>query len=129
MQEQVTKKDEKKPISNTVLSDENVVLTQKDLKLNKIKWSDLVFQLRIDEVKILELVYLPSSKPITFKEIDKQIRRLNLCTKTARRKVKKLEELGLIEVIKSYGLFINPIYKIENNAIELIRQCKLKFGL
>ena len=105
------------------------LLKKEELPISTIQWSNLIFDMKVDEVLILQLLYSPQPKPMTLKEIDRRVRKLNLCSKTVRRKISKLEEIGLIKTVNSYGLFVYPIPDLINNVAELINQCKKRFNI
>ena len=94
-----------------------------------INWESLIFSLKYHEVKILELIYLPESKPVTFKRIKLLFSRMNYCEKTARRKLKKLENTGLIKIVNSGVLLISPVVMLESNIIKLVKQCMMRYGM
>jgi hypothetical protein len=94
-----------------------------------INWENLIFNLKYHEIKVLELIYLPEPKPVTFKRIRMFFLKMNYCEMTARRKLKKLENIGLIKVINSGVLLINPVNGLQNNVIKLIRQCMIRYGM
>ncbi|OVE80505.1 hypothetical protein BVY01_00200 [bacterium I07] len=80
-----------------------------------INWEELLFKLRHLEIRILECLYLPESKPLTLEGLIQKTCRLGYSSKTIRRKIKRLESLGLITVIHSTVMIINPVLKLEKN--------------
>jgi len=86
------------------------------LPQSHINWEDLLFQLRHLEIRILELIYLPESKPLALDTIIQKTTRLGYSARTIRRKIHKLETLGLIHVIRSTIMIINPIFEIQKNV-------------
>ena len=81
--------------------------------LNNINWEDLLFQLRHLEIRILELIYLPESKPLDLNTLIKKANKLGYSDRTIRRKIQNLETLGLIRMIRSTIMIINPILELE----------------
>ena len=94
-----------------------------------INWAELIFQLKIEEVLILKLLYLPQPKSLTFTEVERRLRKLNVCRKTLRARIRRLQASGLLETVNSYGLFIYPKQGIERHVYELIRKCNHRFSI
>ena len=80
-----------------------------------IDWEDLLFSLQHVEVRILELIYLPEAKPYAFGMLCQRIKKIGCSTRTIRRKINKLEAMGLIHVVRSTIMIINPILKLQKN--------------
>lgn len=93
------------------------------------RWVDLVFALDVGHVRVLELIYTPEAQPKAFKDIEVQLRRLNYSRRSARHRVDFLAGQGLVRLVNSFVLFVNPVIGIEKDVTKLIRQCKIKFGL
>jgi len=100
-----------------------------DPGIKAIKWRDLVFELSLEEVMILKLLYTPGPKSLVFVELERRLRKLNRSEKTIRNKIKKLERKGLLETVNSYGLFIYSVPDLEQQVYELIRQCSQRFTI
>ena len=90
-------------------------------------WEQLVRQLGFLDIKILENLYLPAATTTYFDALLKKLYRLNVKRTAIRNHVRKLEELGLIETIKSGLLLVNSISDIQDNARKLIVRCKLRW--
>ena len=104
------------------LSDQIKARIKQDSKTtikSTIDWNELLFDLRHLEIRILELVYFPESKPITFATLSNKLNRLNYCERTLRRKIQNLESHGLIKVIHSTIMIINPVISHEQNIRNL----------
>ena len=86
---------------------------------NVIDWEDLLFSLRHLEIRILELVYLPESKPLALNTIIEKTTKLSFSERTIRRRIKRLKDLGLIRVIDSTIAIINPVIELEKNVRNL----------
>jgi len=80
-----------------------------------IHWDDLLFELRHLEIRILGLVYLPEPKSLALGTIIQKTAKLGYSTRTVRRKIRRLEILGLIQVIRSTIMIINPVLNLEKN--------------
>ena len=78
-------------------------------------WEALLLTYRHLDIKILEVIYLPQAKPLTFNELYSRISRLNFCSKTVRRRLKKLEDDGLVRTFNSTITFINPMVELEKS--------------
>ena len=98
----------------------NVNLIKSKNSLQKdIDWEDLVFNLRHIEIRILEIIYLPEPKPLALNTLFQKTKRLNYSERTIRRKIHKLETLGLINVVRSTIMIINPILNLHKNIKKL----------
>ena len=86
---------------------------------NEIDWEDLLWSLRHLEIRILELLYLPEPKPLALGTLAQRTRNLNYSERTIRRKIQKLERAGLIKVIRSTIMIINPITSLRKNIQNL----------
>ena len=87
---------------------------------DSINWENFLFQLRHLEIRILELIYLPESKPLDLNTLIKKANKLGYSDRTIRRKIQNLETLGLIRMIRSTIMIINPILELEKNIQKLI---------
>jgi len=81
----------------------------------EINWEELLFDLRHLEIRILELIYLPEPRTFALGKFIQKIKKLNYSEKTIRRKLKNLENLGLIQVIRSTIMIINPVLDLAKN--------------
>ena len=99
--------------SNQTITETN--LNSKHPGQNNIDWEDLLFELRHLEIRILEIIYLPEPKPLAFSTLVQRTKGLNYSVRTLRRKIHKLETLGLIDVIRSTVMIINPILNLQKN--------------
>ena len=90
-------------------------IRSKHLRQSNIDWEELVFHLRHLEIRILEIIYLPESRPLALGTLIQRTKRLNYSERTIRRKIHKLESLGLINVIRSTVTIINPILNMHKN--------------
>jgi len=86
---------------------------------NNINWEDLLFNLRHLEIRMLELIYLPEPKPLTLGTLIQRIKKMGYSNRTIRRKIHRLEKLGLIRVIRSTVMIINPIFELQKNIKNL----------
>ena len=66
------------------------------------------------------MVYLPNAEPIPFKKVYFQFARMNYSKRTARRKIAKLEKLGLISTVRTLIGIIQPIIPAAPNIKNLI---------
>ena len=89
------------------------------LPKDNINWEDLLFCLRHLEIRMLELIYLPEPKPLAMGILIQKTRKLGYSARTIRRKIHKLERLGLIRVIRSTIMIINPILELQKNIKNL----------
>ena len=85
----------------------------------RVDWNDLLFELRHLDIRILELVYFPESKPMAFSTLANKIGKLNYCERTLRRRIQNLEKFGLLRVVRSTIMIINPIIQHEQNIRNL----------
>jgi len=92
---------------------------KKSNQTENIDWEELVFSLRHLEIRILEIIYLPEPIPMAFGTLIQRARGLNYSERTLRRKILKLENLGLINVIRSAVILINPIIDLEKRIKSL----------
>ena len=93
----------------------NNSLSDQQFSISELDWEELLFDLRHVEVRILELLYIPKSKPLAFGTLVQKINKLNVCERTIRRKLERLEKRGLIKVVHSTISIINPIIEYEKN--------------
>ncbi len=99
--------------SNQTITETN--LNSKHPGQNNIDWEDLLFELRHLEIRLLEIIYLPEPKPLAFRTLVQRTKGLNYSARTLRRKIHTLETLGLIDVIRSTVMIINPILNLQKN--------------
>lgn len=90
-------------------------LRSKHLHQHIIDWEELVFHLRHLEIRILEKLYLPEPRPQALGTLIQRTKKLYYSERTIRRKIHKLESLGLINVIRSTVTIINPILNMHKN--------------
>lgn len=82
---------------------------------------ELLKDLHALQIDVLENLYA-NSRVITFQHLKKIFSlRYNVSDKTLRRRIDKLEEMGLIESIKSYEKLIRPIPKIKDELLHAIQ--------
>lgn len=101
-------------ISDQIKNEKN-----QDIKLprqDNVHWDDLLFELRHLEIRILELIYLPEPKSLALGTLMQKTIKLGYSTRTVRRKIQKLETLGLIHVVRSTIMIINPVLSLEKNV-------------
>ncbi|MEW6040589.1 MAG: HTH domain-containing protein [Elusimicrobiota bacterium] len=92
-------------------------------------WEHLVHRIGFLDIKILENLYIPSATTTYFNALLKKMNRLNVKRTAIRNHIDKLEELGLIETIKSGILLVNSIPEIQDNVKKLIIRCKLRWDI
>ena len=112
----------KRKMGVSQLSDQQArIVEQKTITTSQdqIAWEDLLWNLRHLEIRILELIYLPEAKPLAFGILVKKLKGLNYSERTIRRKIQKLEILGLASVIRSTITIINPIMAVQKNIQNL----------
>ena len=103
-------------------------ILQKHAAFNEAEqWEQLVCELHFLDIKILEYVYLRCQGAIYFNALLKSISKFNVKRTAVRNHIAKLEELGLIETIKSGMLFVNSIPEISENVKKLILKSKLRW--
>jgi len=90
-------------------------LRSKHLRQNSIDCEELVFHLRHLEIRILEIIYLPEPRPLALGTLIQRTKKLYYSERTIRRKIHKLEKLGLFNVIRSTVTIINPILNKHKN--------------
>ena len=99
------------------------------LHSKEIFWELLLQNLRFSDMKILEHMYLPEIKNLAFLELEKTMKIFQIKRSSLRRKIEKFDRLGLIICLKSGFLFIRGEFKIQKNMVNLIKLCKIKFGM
>lgn len=104
-----------KEIMNVLVEDHIEVSADAQL----IDWEDLVFKLRDHEIAILAMVYLPEAHPVIYRHVYARLQRMNYSMKTARRKIQKLSQMGLIVTIRTVIGIINPV--LDETMVKNIR--------
>lgn len=94
-----------------------------------IDWDKLICELDPLATKILKAIYQPSATPRTLLDIHNCLKSWHVSHDTVQRRLKKLEQLGLIKRIRSYIVVINPVIGIEENVRRLIISLATRFGL
>lgn len=88
----------------------------------EIKVDEIIQQLNIDEIIILQSIYSNKYNELYtstyFIQLWKNFKDAGMCQLTFRKKIEKLNNLGLIEIVKGSLLKIDPIQKI-GNSVEL----------
>ena len=91
-------------------------------------WESLDKQLKISDIFILEMLYLPSATATFMQDIVNRLERLNLKRTAVRNRLNRLEKLGLIKLNRSSLTCVNSIPAIEIFVKKLIINCKMRFG-
>jgi len=84
-----------------------------------IDWENLLFELRHLEIRILEIIYLPQARPFALGTLIQRTKALSYSARTIRRKIQRLAALGLIDVIRSTVMIINPVLNLQKNIKSL----------
>ena len=92
------------------------------------QWEQLVCKLHFLDIKILEYVYLRNPGTTYFNSMLKDISKLNVKRTAIRNHISKLENLGLIQTVKSGILIINSMPETSENIRKLILRCKLRWN-
>ena len=93
------------------------------------QWEQLVCKLHFLDIKILEYIYFQNPGTTYFKALTMNIYKLNIKRTAIRNHIAKLEELGLIETVKSGILLINSVPEISDNVKRLILRCKMRWNI
>ena len=104
------------------------VAENKCILTKAIEWEQLVKRLHFLDIKILENLYLPEPTATYFKALERKFDRVNVKRTAIRNHIKKLEDLGLLETLKSGILLVNSIPQIAENVRMLIIHSKLRWG-
>ena len=92
-------------------------------------WNYLLSELRYDEIRILELLYLPKPTTTYFKELSNKLALHNIERTAIRSKIDRLAKIGLIEIINAGILCIDSIPAISEHLQKFIVLAKMRFGV
>lgn len=99
-----------------------------ELHANPEFWQFLIKKLKIIDVFILELLYVPQSTATYMQDVVNRIGKYNLKRTAVRNRLNNLERLGLIKLNRSSLTCVNSIPDLETNVKKLIICCKMRFG-
>lgn len=91
-------------------------------------WEVLIKKLKIIDVFILELLYIPRSTATCMQDVVNRMSKYNLQRTAVRNRLDRLELLGLIKLRRSSLTCVNSIPALEQNVKKLIVCCKVRFG-
>jgi len=88
-----------------------------------IDWNRLISNKERDytEVLLLDCIYSGEVKSLSTNELYKKFKTLPMSKVTLIRKMKKLEALGLVNLIRTKPLFIEGVRCLQTNVLNLIR--------
>jgi len=99
-----------------------------ELHASPLFWNLLIKKLKIIDVFILEILYVPRSTATFMQDVVNRIGKYNLQRTAIRNRLDKLELLGLIKLQRSSLTCVNSIPSMEENVKRLIVCCKMRFG-
>lgn len=99
-----------------------------ELRSNPLFWELLVKRLKIIDVFILEILYVPHATATFMQDVVNRIGKYNLQRTAIRNRLDRLELLGLIKLQRSSLTCVNSIPSLEQNMKRLIICCKMRFG-
>lgn len=86
-----------------------------------VPWSELLFTLGIEEILVLEQLYVVERGPVSLTQMQHRLAHLNVHPRTIARHCRRLEAAGLLTTISSVDLQINPVVPLEPNVERLVR--------
>ena len=106
------------------------MLNQEVILRDLEQWNELSYKISIIDIRILELIY--DNKTYILDKLIKELKfiyKISYSKVTIIKKLKKLKEYGLIEIISGCPMMINEIIGIENNVKKLLIISKERYAL
>ncbi|KKW22069.1 MAG: hypothetical protein UY62_C0012G0005 [Parcubacteria group bacterium GW2011_GWF2_50_9] len=100
----------------------------RELQANPRFWALLIKKLKVIDIFILEILYVPRSTATFMQDVVNRIGKYNLQRTAIRNRLDRLELLGLIKLQRSSLTCVNSIPALEQNIKKLIICCKMRFG-
>lgn len=91
-----------------------------------LRWSKLLFELSVEDILILEQLYLVHGSPRSLADLQRALAHLNIHPRTVARHCRRLEKIGLLNTISSIDLLINPVVALEPNVQRLVRLWQIR---